>query len=74
MKRTILAIATLATAGLIVRSWAAPSIEAIERAFNLKPGMSIPVVMPTGEQYRAEYRGIETRRDGEYALVFLLKK
>jgi len=36
--------------------------------------MSIPIVMQTGEQYRIEYRGIEARRDGEYALVFRLKK
>jgi hypothetical protein len=36
--------------------------------------MSIPLVMPTGEQYRVEYRRIEARRDGEYALVFRLRK
>lgn len=73
MKHATLACVALIVAGLLASARAMPSVSAIERAFNLHPGMTIPLVMPSGEQIRIVYERIEPRRSGEYAVVVKLQ-
>jgi len=74
MMKSILTLIVLAGAGVFAASSGAPSVGAIERAFNLRAGMSFPIVAADGQHYRLEYRGLEVRSHGEYAIVVKLER
>ena len=52
---------------------ATPTVSQIERAFNLHPGMSIPVVLPTGERVNIEYLRTEPH-GSDYAVIVRLQQ
>lgn len=45
------------------------SVSTVERAFNLYPGATVPLVMATGRQVSVEYLRTEARGGGLYAIV-----
>ena len=63
---------------LAVGTWGAiasdrPSRDQVAAALNLRAGSHVPVVVD-GTPYEAHFVRVELRREGEYALVFRLKK